>query len=91
MFVFEESTYRLPGYIVNSKVPFYPLKSAVQCVKYSTILGENLAVQIPVTIINHNYNKIINYIFANKSVVYSFSGTFSPFSFANFVIDMINW
>ena len=29
--------------------------------------------------------------FANKTVVYSFSGTFSSFSFANFVIDMINW
>ena len=29
--------------------------------------------------------------FANKTVVYSFSGTFSPFSFSNFVIDMINW
>ena len=46
MVVFEESTYRLPGYTVNSKVPFYPLKWAVQCVKYSTILGANLAVLI---------------------------------------------
>ena len=26
-----------------------------------------------------------------KTVVYSLSGTFSPFSFSNFVIDMINW
>ena len=29
--------------------------------------------------------------FANKTVVYSFSGMFSPFSFSNFVMDMINW
>ena len=27
--------------------------------------------------------------FANKTVVYSFSGTFSPFPFSNFDIDMI--
>ena len=28
---------------------------------------------------------------AHKTFVYSFSSTFSPFSFSDFVIDMINW
>ena len=36
-------------------------------------------------------NKLFFFYIANKTVVYSFSGTFSPFSLSNFVIDMINW